>query len=69
MKFEEALKKLEEIVTKLESGECSLDEALAFYAEGVSVLKSCTEELKAAEQTVEILNQGELKPFAPEPVQ
>ena len=66
MKFEEALKKLEEVVARLESGECSLEEALELYAQGVEMLKSCTVELKAAEQKVELLSQGELKPFVPE---
>ena len=34
LSFEAALKRLEEIVHKLESGEASLDEAIALYGEG-----------------------------------
>ena len=66
MKFEDVLKKLEEVVVRLESGDCSLEEALELYAQGVEMLKSCTQELRTAEQKVEMLSQGELKPFVPE---
>ncbi len=66
MKFEEALKKLEAVVARLEGGECSLEEALDLYAQGVEMLKSCSDELRTAEQKVELLSQGELKPFVTE---
>ena len=40
MKFEDALKKLEKIVSELEGGELSLDESLKRYEEGVDKLMS-----------------------------
>ena len=35
LRFEDALKKLEEIVERLEAGNVSLDESLAAYEEGM----------------------------------
>ena len=39
--FEEYLRKLEEIVHKLEEGELSLDESLEAYEEGMNISKIC----------------------------
>jgi exodeoxyribonuclease VII small subunit len=63
MKFEQALSGLEEIVARLESGECTLEEALDLYARGVQLLKLCSGHLSEAEQKVEILVKGEREPF------
>lgn len=68
MKFEEALKKLEKIVTDLEDGALSLDEALGRYEEGIKLSKLCAKKLEAARKKVEILLKSEdgtveLKPF------
>ncbi len=41
MNFEQQLKKLEEIVLKLESGECTFDEATSLFEEGKQIAKSC----------------------------
>ena len=40
--FEEHLKAAKDIVGKLESGDCSLDEMLRLYEEGVESLKICS---------------------------
>ncbi|NOX97064.1 MAG: exodeoxyribonuclease VII small subunit [Nitrospirae bacterium] len=68
MKFEEALKKLEKIVSDLERGELSLDNSLKKYEEGVRLAKICTKKLEEAEKKVEILvksedGKKEKKPF------
>ncbi len=68
MKFEEALKKLEKIVSDLERGELSLDSSLKKYEEGVKLAAICTNKLEEAERKVEILVQSatgkkEKKPF------
>jgi len=53
--FETALKKLEEIVKKLENGELSLDSALALFEEGIKLSRFCHAKLEEAERRVEIL--------------
>lgn len=55
MKFEEALKKLEDIVEKLESGSLALDDSMAKYEEGIKLAGICTRKLEVAKKKVEIL--------------
>ncbi len=69
--FESALKSLEEIVTKLESGDLTLDKSLELFEEGVGISRFCNSKLAEAERKVEILlksAEGNLKeaPFATE---
>ncbi|HLO25084.1 MAG TPA: exodeoxyribonuclease VII small subunit [Geobacteraceae bacterium] len=54
-KFETALKKLEEVVKKLEGGELSLDESLKAFEEGVKLAAFCSRKLDEAEKRVELL--------------
>jgi len=67
IKFEDALKKLERIVSELEAGDLSLDDSLARYEEGVKLSKACTMKLEAAKSKVELLMRSgskfEVKPF------
>lgn len=56
-KFETALKKLEDVVRKLEGGELSLDDALKAYEEGVKLAAFCSKKLNEAEKRVEVLNK------------
>lgn len=64
MKFESALKRLEEIVAKLESGDITLDQAMELYLAGVETLKNCEKLLTEAEHKVEILLKDERTAFA-----
>ncbi|KPL00758.1 MAG: hypothetical protein AMJ90_07795 [candidate division Zixibacteria bacterium SM23_73_2] len=58
--FEEALKRLEEIVEKLEQGELTLDKSLELFEEGIDLSRSCTKKLTQAEKRVEkLLKLGE----------
>lgn len=50
--FEQALDRLEVIVHQLESGENSLDEAMALFEEGSKLAGTCSEMLDRAEQRV-----------------
>lgn len=59
IKFEEAIEKLETIVSKLETGSASLDESLFLFEEGVGLIKLCNEKLENAEQKVRILTESE----------
>jgi len=73
IKFEEALKRLEEIVAKLETGDMSLEESLAKYEEGIKLSKICSRQLEAAKSKVELLMKSgskfEIKPFEAPPEQ
>lgn len=55
IRFEEALKQLEAIVTRLEVGDLPLEEALSIFEEGVRLTKLCSARLSEAEQRVNIL--------------
>ena len=48
MSFEQAMKQLEDIIEKLQSGEVKFDEALALYEQGASLCKYLTENFKTA---------------------
>ena len=54
-KFEESLKRLEEIVAQMEQGEIPLEQALKLFEEGVKLTGSCRQELDQAEGKIEIL--------------
>ncbi len=54
-KFETSLKKLEEAVNRLESGELTLDESLKLFEEGIKHAAICSRKLSEAEQRVELL--------------
>lgn len=55
MKFEEALKRLEEIVSQMESGESDLDKSLTLFEEGIKLVKFCSSKLEEAKKKVEVL--------------
>jgi exodeoxyribonuclease VII small subunit len=57
MKFEEALRRLEELVGQLEDGELELEEAIRLFEEGVKLSLYCQQELKAADGKVQKLVQ------------
>jgi len=61
--FEEAMKKLETIVTELEKGELNLDESVKKFEEGMKIEKQCNTILDDAEKKITILleKDGELK--------
>ena len=58
LSFEAALKRLEEIVRKLESGEASLDEAIQLYEEGDRLKQQCEARLQAAQAKIEQIQFG-----------
>ena len=53
--FEDALSRLETLVGKMESGEGTLEQSLDWFEEGMSLIKSCRQELESAEQKVKEL--------------
>ncbi len=58
-KFEEALNRLEEIVSKLEDGDITLDESIKVFKEGVELAKFCKEKLNSAEKQLKKLVKDE----------
>ena len=58
LKFEDAIARLEEIVTTLERGKCELDRSLELFEEGVSLVRACTEKLDSAEQKIKLLTES-----------
>ena len=60
--FEASLKRLEEIVRKLESGELPLDTALELFEEGIRLSRFCNTTLDQAERRVEILLKNDSGP-------
>lgn len=53
LSFEAALKRLEEIVRRLESGEAPLDESIELYGEGERLKQQCEARLQAAQARIE----------------
>lgn len=62
--FELAYAELESIVTRMESGQMTLESSLAAYQRGNSLLQFCQKSLADVEQQVQILNErNQLMPF------
>ena len=68
--FETALSELEQIVTRLESGDLPLEEALNEFERGVQLARQGQVKLQQAEQRVQILlsdnEEAPLTPFTPD---
>jgi len=69
LSFEDALRRLEEIVRTLEKGEAPLDQSIDLYQEGDRLRRHCEARLKDAQARIEQIAFGsdgkpaELKPF------
>ncbi|MDT8317807.1 MAG: exodeoxyribonuclease VII small subunit [bacterium] len=69
--FEKDLKRLEDIVTKMEEGDVPLDESMKLFEEGVKLSRLCSERLDKAEKKVEIITADKngnitTRPFNPD---
>ena len=62
--FEKALAELEKIVARMETGELSLEQALATHKRGLELARFCQRQLEAAQQQVKVLEGEILKPLA-----
>ena len=64
MTFEQAIKRLEEIVNLLENNETSLDDSVELFQEGVQLSQYCSTKLGNVENKVsKILIDGQLEDF------
>jgi len=68
MSFETALKELEDIVKKLESGQAPLAESIAIYERGEALKAHCEALLKAAEMRIEKITLRGGQPAGTEPL-
>lgn len=64
--LEQSLKRLEEIVEKMERGDVSLDDAVNLYEEGIQISKECAEKLRTAELKIKKLSKGIEGEFIPD---
>jgi len=58
MSFEEALRALEELVRKLESGDVPLDESITLYERGEQLRSACQKRLDAVQARIEKIVTG-----------
>ena len=64
--FEAAVAELEKLVGRMESGDLSLEQALAAHKRGLELARYCQQKLEAAQQQVKVLEGDVLKPLARE---
>lgn len=64
--YEAALLELEQLVSKLESGDMLLDQLLTGYQRGAELLQFCRGKLEAVEGQIKVLDAGTLKTWIPE---
>ncbi|MBQ1478208.1 MAG: exodeoxyribonuclease VII small subunit [Erysipelotrichaceae bacterium] len=56
-KFEDQMKRLEEIVEKLEAGETDMDESISLYEEGLELSRKLKKQLQNFEKKIEEINK------------
>lgn len=56
-KFEDALDELNQLVTKMESGDVSLEDALKHFERGIQLTRQCQQALQEAEQKISVLTE------------
>lgn len=58
LKFEDAIKRLEEIVKLMEGGELSLEDSLKVFQEGMELAGFCNKKLDEAEKKINVITKG-----------
>jgi exodeoxyribonuclease VII small subunit len=61
LSFEQAIKKLTDIVSKLEEGQISLEQSLSQYEQGMELIKHCRSILQKAEKKIEEISKEKEK--------
>jgi exodeoxyribonuclease VII small subunit len=56
--FEESFSRLEKILQKLESEDCSLEQTIELYEEGLTLTKFCYDKLNSAELRIKEINKS-----------
>lgn len=63
-RYEDALRELEGLVARMESGTLPLDDLLALYQRGGALLQHCRARLQAVQDQIQVLDDGVLKPWS-----
>ena len=63
LSYEAAAAELEQLVAAMEGGQMPLDRLLEGYKRGAQLLALCRSRLKAVEDQVQVLEDGQLKPL------
>ncbi|MEA2104043.1 MAG: exodeoxyribonuclease VII small subunit [Candidatus Cloacimonadota bacterium] len=61
IKFEDSIKRLQEIVEKLEEGNIDMDESIQLYEEGIGLANSCSKKLEKIENKISLLQESQKK--------
>lgn len=64
--YEDALAELDQLLQAMESGQLPLDRLLESYQRGSQLLTFCRGRLKAVEDQIQVLEEGQLKPWTNE---
>lgn len=64
--YDSALQELEQLVTKLESGQLPLEQLMAGYQRGAELLTFCRDKLEAVEKQISVIDNGQLKSWTQE---
>ncbi|MFV0293666.1 MAG: exodeoxyribonuclease VII small subunit [Paracoccus sp. (in: a-proteobacteria)] len=62
MSFEDAMKELEAVVSRLESGNASLEDSIKLYERGAALRAHCEARLREAEERVEKITLAQGQP-------
>ncbi len=55
--FEKSLQELEDIVSRMEKGELSLEDSLEHFERGIKLSRECRQALQNAEQKISVLSK------------
>ena len=61
--YEAALEELEQLVARIESGQLPLDQMLAGYQRGATLLAFCRHRLDAVQDQIKVQDDGQLQPW------
>lgn len=64
--YEAAQQELEQLVSRLESGDMPLEQLLSGYQRGAQLLAYCRDRLQAVEDQIKVMDAGELKAWTPQ---
>ena len=64
--YEAALEELEQLIERIESGQMPLEQMLAGYQRGASLLSFCRTRLDAVQQQIKVLDDGAVQPWTQE---
>ena len=59
MSFEQALQRIEEIVSEIEEGSVPLEESIEKYGEGIKLIEHCRTVLGNAEKKIQLLTRAQ----------